>query len=71
MTPKQCNAVNNLGIAGLDFQPDERRLYPAGNVAAHVVGYTDIDNKGLAGAEEEFNLQLDEQEEPVALSIDL
>ncbi len=71
LTPKQTYAVNKLGIVGLEFQPDERRLYPAGNIAAHVVGYTDIDNKGLAGAEQEFGMQLEEQQEPVALSVDL
>ena len=71
LTPKQSYEVNKLGIAGLEFRPDERRIYPAGNVMAHVVGYTDIDDKGLAGMEKEFDMQLDEQQEPVALSLDL
>ena len=71
LTPKQTYAVNKLGIVGLEFQPDERRLYPAGNIAAHAVGYTDIDNKGLAGAEKEFDNQMEEQQEPVTLSLDL
>jgi len=71
LTPKQYYAVNKLGIAGLEFRPDERRLYPAGTVAAHVVGYTDIDNKGLAGIEQEFDTQLEEQQESVALALDL
>jgi len=71
LSPKQYYAVNTLGIAGLEFRPDERRLYPAGNDVAHVVGYTDVDNKGLAGMEQEFDTQLEEQQEPVALSLDL
>jgi len=71
LTPKQYYAINKLGIAGLEFLPDEGRIYPAGNVAAHLVGYTDIDNRGLAGMEDEFNMKLDEQQEPVALSVDL
>ena len=71
LTPKQSYEVNKLGIAGLEFRPDERRLYPAGNVTAHVVGYTDIDNNGLAGVEKTFDTKLQEQATPVALSIDL
>jgi cell division protein FtsI (penicillin-binding protein 3) len=71
LTPKQYYEVNKLGIAGLDFLPDERRIYPAGNVTAHVIGYTDIDDNGLAGAEKNFDAKLQQQDEPVALSFDL
>jgi len=71
LTPKQTYEVNRLGIAGLEFEPDERRIYPAGNVTAHIVGYTDIDNNGLAGMEKELDDRLQEQPQPVALSIDL
>ena len=71
LTPKQTYEVNRLGIAGLEFEPDERRLYPAGNITAHVVGYTDIDNNGLAGMEKQMDERLQEQSQPIALSIDL
>lgn len=71
LTPRQYYEVNKLGIAGLEFLPDERRLYPAGAIAAHVVGYTDIDDNGLAGMEKTLDKRLEEQQDPVALSIDL
>jgi len=71
LTPKQTYEVNRLGIAGLEFRPDERRLYPAGNVAAHLVGYTDIDNNGLAGMEKYLDTTLEQDPSPIALSIDL
>jgi cell division protein FtsI (penicillin-binding protein 3) len=71
LTPKQYYEVNRLGIAGLEFHPDERRIYPAGNLAAHVVGYTDIDDNGLAGIEKQFDARLSEEETPVTLSLDL
>lgn len=71
LTPKQYYEVNKLGIAGLEFHPDERRIYPAGNVTSHVVGYTDIDDNGLAGIEKQFDQRLQQQEEPLALSIDV
>ena len=42
-------------LAGLGFYPEERRWYPQSTVAAHVLGYAGVDNRGLAGLE----LQLD------------
>jgi cell division protein FtsI (penicillin-binding protein 3) len=71
LTPRQYYEVNKLGIAGLEFRPDERRIYPAGSLAAHVVGYTDIDDNGLAGVEKSMDTRLNENPAPLALSVDL
>ncbi len=71
LSPKQCYEVNKLGIAGLEFRPDEHRIYPEGNIAAHVVGYTDIDNNGLAGIEKQFDSRLEEEPDAIALSLDV
>ena len=71
LTPKQYYETNKLGIAGLEFRPDERRIYPASNETSHIVGYTDIDDNGLAGVEKELDTPLQDKPEPVALSIDL
>jgi cell division protein FtsI (penicillin-binding protein 3) len=71
LTPRQYYEVNKLGIAGLDFLPDERRIYPAGNLAAHVVGFSDIDNNGLAGIEKSMDTRLNENSKPLALALDL
>ncbi|MER2519944.1 MAG: penicillin-binding protein 2 [Bdellovibrionales bacterium] len=71
LTPRQAYEVNRLGIVGLEFRPDERRLYPTGNLAAHVVGYTDIDNNGLAGIEKSMDKQLTHNQQSLALSLDL
>ena len=71
LTPKQYYEVNRLGIAGFEFHPDERRTYPAGNATAHVVGFTDIDDNGLAGVEKQFDTRLEQQESPLALALDL
>jgi len=71
LTPRQELAVNRLGIPGLQFQDEERRIYPKGNLAAHVVGYTGIDNKGLAGMERGLDEVLRDHQGPVALSIDV
>jgi cell division protein FtsI (penicillin-binding protein 3) len=71
LTPSQELAVNRLGIPGLEFQAEERRVYPKGNLAAHVVGYAGIDNKGLAGIERGFDEILRDRRTPVELSIDV
>lgn len=44
-------ALQRQGIAGLGFYSEERRVYPQGPVAAHVLGYAGVDNKGLSGLE--------------------
>jgi len=71
LTPRQELAVNRLGIPGLQFQDEERRIYPKGNLTAHVVGYTGIDNKGLAGMERGLDEVLRDRHGPMALSIDV
>jgi cell division protein FtsI (penicillin-binding protein 3) len=71
LTPAQEYAVNQLGIPGLDFEHEERRIYPAGPLAAHVAGYTDLDNKGLAGIERTYDTALTTNPEPLKLTIDL
>lgn len=51
LTPAQKDAVYNLGIPGLYFRNETRRIYPMGRLAAHVLGYVDVDSHGLAGVE--------------------
>jgi cell division protein FtsI (penicillin-binding protein 3) len=53
--PGRTAPLEKRHLAGLYFSPEERRWYPQGGVAAHVLGYAGIDNRGLAGLE----LQLD------------
>jgi cell division protein FtsI/penicillin-binding protein 2 len=48
--------LQEQGIVGLGFYPEERRTYPLRNVASEVVGYAGTENRGLAGLE----LALDE-----------
>jgi cell division protein FtsI (penicillin-binding protein 3) len=71
LTPRQQDAVNRLGIPGLEFQPEDKRIYPQGNAVAHVVGYAGVDNKGLAGIERSFDEPLRSSHQPVELAIDL
>jgi cell division protein FtsI (penicillin-binding protein 3) len=74
LTPRQQYEVNRLGIPGLMFQAEQRRVYPQGSLAAHVVGFADVDGKGLAGIEQFFDETLRDparEGEPLQLSIDV
>ncbi len=51
VSPEERDAVYNLGIPGVGFVNERRRVYPMGRLAAHTVGYVDLDTKGIAGIE--------------------
>ncbi len=62
--------INRLGIPGVGFVNERRRFYPTGNAAAHILGFTDIDGRGIAGVEQTFESQLSNGE-PLKLSLDV
>ena len=71
-SPNLVAAINSLGEPGLALQREPDRLYPQLSLAAHVVGYTDIDGKGNAGIERAFDEQLRDpvrRGQPIVLSI--
>jgi cell division protein FtsI (penicillin-binding protein 3) len=51
VSPAVWAHVHRLGIPGVGFVPENKRVYPNANVAAHVLGFADIDNVGIAGIE--------------------
>lgn len=51
ITPDKQQAVIDSGLAAIGFRPENRRLYPNGSLAAHILGAVDIDNRGIAGIE--------------------
>jgi cell division protein FtsI (penicillin-binding protein 3) len=71
LTPRQQQAVNRLGLPGIYFQAETKRIYPQGNLTSHLVGFTDLDNRGLAGVERSFDDLLQGGERPLQLSIDV
>lgn len=74
LTPRQQYAVNRLGLPGIAFQREQRRVYPQGQLAAHVLGYADLDNRGIAGVESFFDGRLREargDQGPLQLSLDV
>ena len=70
--PGVVEAVNALGEPGLAIDREPDRLYPQTTLAAHVLGYTDVDGHGTAGIERAFDQRLSDpaaRDEPLTLSI--
>jgi cell division protein FtsI (penicillin-binding protein 3) len=51
VSPEERDAVFNLGLPGIGFVNERRRVYPQARTGAHLVGYVDLDTKGIAGIE--------------------
>ncbi|ABM62861.1 peptidoglycan synthetase FtsI [Halorhodospira halophila SL1] len=54
LSPQVATRMRELDAPGVQLQQEFRRFYPAGEVAAQLVGFTDIDGQGLAGVERAF-----------------
>jgi cell division protein FtsI (penicillin-binding protein 3) len=55
MNPAEAQAVRKLALPGVNLTREYRRYYPAGEVAGHVLGFTNIDDEGQEGAELAFD----------------
>ena len=51
LTPDEGDALKRLEIVGLNLQEEQRRYYPAGEVTAHILGFTNVDDQGQEGVE--------------------
>ncbi|PWB81637.1 MAG: penicillin-binding protein [Methylocystaceae bacterium] len=83
VTPHQREEVFHLGLPGVGLLPENKRVYPNGPIGAHVLGYVNIDNAGIAGIEKYIDGQgladlhgagfsvTPEDLRPISLSIDL
>ena len=82
ITPKQQQEIHRLGIPGVGFLTENKRVYPNGAVVSHEIGHVNIDNQGIAGIEKWLDgqglaalhmagLATDRLQKPVALALDL
>ncbi len=82
LTPKQQGQILALGIPGIGFRSENRRFYPGGPTASHILGLVNIDNQGIAGIEKYLDdngladlhnagFAIQRHLEPVKLSLDL
>jgi len=70
LTPKEYQEVIAEGLPGIGGRKDRRRVYPHGALAAHVIGFADVDNHGIAGIERQFDGRL-RRGDRITLSLDL
>ncbi|MGI9361195.1 MAG: peptidoglycan D,D-transpeptidase FtsI family protein, partial [Parasphingorhabdus sp.] len=71
--PHEVKQVHALGEIGIEFPREDERLYPQGNMAAHVLGYVNADGDGVMGMERALNDRLKDKNlrgQPATLSID-
>lgn len=77
LTPQEQYRVNSLGIPGLLFKEEEKRVYPHKELLSHTLGFVDIDGNGISGVEKQFDNYLKgfdktgKIHEPLRLSIDV
>jgi cell division protein FtsI (penicillin-binding protein 3) len=57
VTQKQREEVYRLGLPGVGFLTENKRVYPNGPIGAHILGSTNIDNNGIAGIEKYIDNQ--------------
>ena len=82
ITPQQQLEIHRLGIPGIGFLRENKRVDPTGNEVAHLIGLVNIDNQGIAGMEKWLDnngladlhragFATDRLQRPVELSVDL
>lgn len=49
--PAQAKWIDKLNLPGINLRDESRRFYPAGHVAANLIGFTNIDGQGIEGVE--------------------
>jgi cell division protein FtsI (penicillin-binding protein 3) len=79
---QQQQDIHRLGIPGIGFLRENKRVYPTGNEVAHLIGLVNIDNQGIAGMEKWLDnngladlhragFATDRLQRPIELSVDL
>lgn len=55
VSPAMADYVEQLKLDGIYLRDESRRYYPSGEVSAHVVGFTNVDDTGIEGIEKLYN----------------
>jgi cell division protein FtsI (penicillin-binding protein 3) len=80
--PQQQHEIHRLGIPGVGFLSENKRVYPNGAEVSHLIGHVNIDNQGIAGIEKWLDdrgladlhragFASDRQQTPIELAVDL
>ena len=82
ITSRQREQIHRLGLPGIGFMPENKRVYPNGAEVSHLIGHVNIDNQGIAGIEKWLDstgladlhmagLASEHLQAPVELAVDL
>lgn len=82
ITKEQRAQVHRLGLPGIGFRAENKRVYPHAAAVSHLIGHVNIDNQGIAGIEKwldrsgladlhSLGFANDRQQKPVELAVDL
>jgi cell division protein FtsI (penicillin-binding protein 3) len=82
ITPEQQREIHRLGLPGIGFLNENKRVYPNNELASHILGHVNVDNQGIAGMEKWLDrsgladlhlagFATDRQQEPIQLAVDL
>ena len=70
LPPNKAEAVAALNLKGVYFQKENQRFYPKRDLASHVLGFVDLDEKGLGGIEYELDSQIRSKSEKIVVMAD-
>jgi cell division protein FtsI (penicillin-binding protein 3) len=82
ISKKQREEIHQLGLPGIGFLNENKRVYPNGAEVSHLIGHVNIDNAGIAGIEKWLDgrglaalhlagLATDRLQKPVTLAVDV
>lgn len=55
VAPAMASYIRELKIPGIHLRKESKRFYPAGEISAHIVGFTNVDDKGIEGVERVYD----------------
>src|SRR6202521_5885884 len=70
LPPEKAEALAALNLKGIYFQKENQRFYPKRDLASHVLGFVDLDEKGLGGIEYELDSQIRSKSEKIIVMAD-
>jgi len=70
LPPEKADAITKLNLKGIYLQKENQRFYPKRDLAAHVLGFVDVDEKGLVGIERELDSQIRGKSEHIVAMAD-
>jgi cell division protein FtsI (penicillin-binding protein 3) len=70
LTPEKSEAITALNLKGVYTQAENKRFYPNADLASHVLGFVDVDEKGLGGIEYALDSQIRGKSEKIVMMAD-